>query len=615
MNSEENSFKIDEVWKKNIEFVANYQNFSNCCSDEQFLNTIIEISEHILPKNNIIKFINWACTVKFQDGLLQALEECISKDSVDSIDQMKKFMIAKRIFNIFRSYSNHSLKFCSCVYVSNGLKVIFKYLNDEHFREQLNTNDEKYLLHELLRSILGCLVNLSQLYPVHKNEWKVENSTQLILELSKNSNFEDTQIACHVILARTSEEEEIIKFPNLIEIIPRISIIIIRIALRLERNKKIDRTFIQVDDEVIEYVSQISVSRTVWHLIELLDALYCMVVNDSIKEKVYFEYAMNDCLKKLIYYGNDNEMSHAVRFLWQLCFNSKIAEDVLNDSKLVTTLKKNSSSLTNLENLRQNCKGCLWMIDKKINNRLTEEIPKPEAENSEVQHIMISYNRDSRNLCLKIKQDLEKFGHKFWIDVENIHGSSLEAMAKAVEGSKCVLMCMTEKYKQSTNCRAEAEYAFQLNKPVIPLIMQQNYKPDGWLGLILGSKIYVDFNKYSYDECLKRVKHELKNIFEISELSLPNKHGLSEDKSIENWTEIQVSEWFKNKKINCSICENLLPCDGQTLKQLFEIMKNAPEFFYFSISFDKQVPLRDVAYFAKECLIKTYNIVKFHFKP
>jgi hypothetical protein len=36
-------------------------------------------------------------------------------------------------------------------------------------------------------------------------------------------------------------------------------------------------------------------------------------------------------------------------------------------------------------------------------------------------------------------------------------------------------MCMTEKYKQSPNCRAEAEYAFKLGVPIIPLIMQENY--------------------------------------------------------------------------------------------------------------------------------------------
>ncbi len=38
---------------------------------------------------------------------------------------------------------------------------------------------------------------------------------------------------------------------------------------------------------------------------------------------------------------------------------------------------------------------------------------------------------------------------------------------------------MTEKYKLSSNCRLEAEYTIQLNKPIVPLILQANYKPDG----------------------------------------------------------------------------------------------------------------------------------------
>lgn len=69
-------------------------------------------------------------------------------------------------------------------------------------------------------------------------------------------------------------------------------------------------------------------------------------------------------------------------------------------------------------------------------------------------HIMISYNSQSRSDCLKIKAELEQLGYSVWIDIENISGSSLEAMAKAIENSQCVLMCMSEKYKQSPNCRA-----------------------------------------------------------------------------------------------------------------------------------------------------------------
>ena len=40
----------------------------------------------------------------------------------------------------------------------------------------------------------------------------------------------------------------------------------------------------------------------------------------------------------------------------------------------------------------------------------------------------------------------------------------------------CVLICVTEKYRQSLNCQAEAQYAFKLNKHIIPLIMEKGYE-------------------------------------------------------------------------------------------------------------------------------------------
>ena len=40
---------------------------------------------------------------------------------------------------------------------------------------------------------------------------------------------------------------------------------------------------------------------------------------------------------------------------------------------------------------------------------------------------------------------------------------------------------------------AEADYAFQLHKRIIPLMVEKNFIPDGWLGLLLGSKLRLDF--------------------------------------------------------------------------------------------------------------------------
>ena len=49
-----------------------------------------------------------------------------------------------------------------------------------------------------------------------------------------------------------------------------------------------------------------------------------------------------------------------------------------------------------------------------------------------------------------------------------------------LKDSEVVLMGMTEKYKLSAYCRLEAEYSVNLNKPIVPLILQKDYKPDWW---------------------------------------------------------------------------------------------------------------------------------------
>lgn len=75
--------------------------------------------------------------------------------------------------------------------------------------------------------------------------------------------------------------------------------------------------------------------------------------------------------------------------------------------------------------------------------------------------------------------------------MESIFGSSLESMASAIENSMIVIMCMTQKYKESNYCRLEAEYTIQCKKPFIPIIMDPGYRPDGWLGLLLGTLTHV----------------------------------------------------------------------------------------------------------------------------
>jgi len=51
---------------------------------------------------------------------------------------------------------------------------------------------------------------------------------------------------------------------------------------------------------------------------------------------------------------------------------------------------------------------------------------------------------------------------------------------------------VSQRYKESLCCRSEADYTFKLGKDIIPLMMQRNYVADGWLGILVGTKLWID---------------------------------------------------------------------------------------------------------------------------
>ena len=45
----------------------------------------------------------------------------------------------------------------------------------------------------------------------------------------------------------------------------------------------------------------------------------------------------------------------------------------------------------------------------------------------------------------------------------------------------------------STDCRLEAQYCHQQDVEMVPLMMEKGYRPTGWLGLILGTRLWYPF--------------------------------------------------------------------------------------------------------------------------
>ena len=81
---------------------------------------------------------------------------------------------------------------------------------------------------------------------------------------------------------------------------------------------------------------------------------------------------------------------------------------------------------------------------------------------------MISYQWDVQKSMIQLKTQLQAQGYKVWMDIDEMGGSTLESMAKAVENASVVLVCVSQKYKESPNCRSgNIAYFITTQPPII----------------------------------------------------------------------------------------------------------------------------------------------------
>ena len=110
-----------------------------------------------------------------------------------------------------------------------------------------------------------------------------------------------------------------------------------------------------------------------------------------------------------------------------------------------------------------------------------------------VEHIMLSYNWDHQATIKRINASLQSRGYTVWIDIEKMQGSTVEAMSAAVEDAAVMCYGISRAYKESANCRLEAQYAYQRQKEMVPLMVEEGYRADGWLGMLLGTRVWYSF--------------------------------------------------------------------------------------------------------------------------
>uniref|UniRef100_A0A094ZHD1 TIR domain-containing protein n=1 Tax=Schistosoma haematobium TaxID=6185 RepID=A0A094ZHD1_SCHHA len=106
-----------------------------------------------------------------------------------------------------------------------------------------------------------------------------------------------------------------------------------------------------------------------------------------------------------------------------------------------------------------------WLIYNESNIGLVDAIP----------HILISYSHEEKDMAMYLSEQLENKGYKVWIDYKDM--------------------------MYETDVMEEAQYAYHEKKPILFLRAQRGYVPDGWLGFMMGTRLYIDISgKYPFED-------------------------------------------------------------------------------------------------------------------
>ncbi|CAF1533166.1 unnamed protein product [Adineta ricciae] len=276
-----------------------------------------------------------------------------------------------------------------------------------------------------------------------------------------------------------------------------------------------------------------------------------------------------------------NEYPIAYETVWALSFNYQIQQQLRQNTPFIDKLKRLSNQTTD-EQIRKAVDGILWNLQIHQQSH-----PSTDISSQNTFDIMISYSHKDTSLCKQIYDELTRRNYRVWIDFDQMHGNVMDAMAQAIDRSRTIIICMSEEYRKSNFCRAEAHYAFQQQRHIVPVLLQKHYKPDGWLLFLIGQLLYVNFTKYEFDQAIEILMKELKDAKCVQVAVVPNcsissggsasLRVLSTEpaapQNILEWTSVYVHNWLIDHKL-MQMSRLLVDHDGRSLLYFNRYIKN-----------------------------------------
>ncbi|XP_004206522.3 uncharacterized protein LOC101237114 [Hydra vulgaris] len=312
--------------------------------------------------------------------------------------------------------------------------------------------------------------------------------------------------------------------------------------------------------------------------------------NEVIRERIVQNSGQEIFHKFLRHSYNDNEQIAACNSLWSIAFNSQAKDIIRGMGKLMNLLLKLKES--DNDDLCCAASGVIWECVEKY------ELNGNKESVSSFDYVVISYEFDAESLALDIKEELQCNGFVVWTKNSKDDISFLEAMSE-IQCSSIFIALVSRVYKESPRAFSELELAHTLRKPIVPLLLERNFCPDGWLGDVIKKTKPIDFSIGSshsvrFELLVDLIKSSLGQSTLNEKVNTGEENGFERNQDVTKWSNKDVVDWLKENNLIkfTNVSKRLLKINGLHLLMFYDLKKQSPDYYYSVLDF--RLGLKDI---------------------
>jgi len=301
------------------------------------------------------------------------------------------------------------------LYLNNKklIAILLDFIQDEEFIDKSSVSIKHNLFSNL--TILGIYSD------ENKQEWLDLDAIRILEKFSESKLF-NGYIArqINILFGYLVNDEKIQTSPIISKYIDILLTNLNLIASKFEKGEPLKKLKIEYITDTKKLVKSFS-SYSDGLLTGTLNLLQRFAVSQNTKKKIY-ESEMHS-IQTIIFEGNDSEKYFALKLLAQLCFD--YAKDLYKNATLTAYLdtqiaKECSSEESSLhDEIKIVCKNIIWFIKKSVTYQADPAETQSDSKTAG-KHIMISYSWSTQEICIRIKNDLEKLNYTTWMDVDQV---------------------------------------------------------------------------------------------------------------------------------------------------------------------------------------------------